>query len=103
MAPRVTFWHAAPLGDVAVVRAALASRPADGIDADGIDAEEITNAAWHAARAGRLSTLELLVDAGADLTAVLWVDQTILDAGVEGGDDAVVRFLRDRGARSNAT
>ena len=99
---RVTFWHAAPLGDVAVVRAALASRPADGIDADGIDAEEITNAAWHAARAGRLSTTELLVDAGADLTAVLWEDRTILDAGVVGGDDAVVRFLRDRGARSNA-
>ncbi|MCX6520039.1 MAG: ankyrin repeat domain-containing protein [Actinobacteria bacterium] len=95
---RATFWHAAPLGDVALVRSALASRPADGIDA-----EDITNAAWHAARAGRLATLELLVDAGADLTAVLWEDRTILDAGVVGGDDAVVRFLRERGARSNAS
>jgi hypothetical protein len=34
---------------------------------------------------------------------VLWEDRTILDAGVVGGDDAVVRFLRDRGARSNAS
>ncbi len=95
---RTTFWHDAPLGDVALVRVTLASGATDDIDA-----AEITNAAWHAARAGQLSTLELLVDAGADLHAVLWVDQTILDAGVDGGDDGVVRFLRDRGARSNAS
>jgi uncharacterized protein len=92
-----TFWHDAPLGHADRVRTALASRPA--VDIDG---EEITNAAWHAARAGRIETLALLVDAGADLTAVLWEDRTILDAGIAGGDDAVVRFLRDRGARSNA-
>ena len=92
-----TFWHDAPLGAADRVRAALASRTADDIGA-----AEITNAAWHAARAGRLETLEPLVDAGADLTAVLWEDRTILDAGVVGGDDAVVRFLRARGATSSA-
>lgn len=97
-----SFWHDAPLGDATRVRAALASDAASDAVA-AIDAEEITNAAWHAARAARLATLELLVDAGADLTAVLWEDRTILDAGVVGGDDAVVRFLRERGARSNAS
>jgi uncharacterized protein len=91
---RTSFWHEAPLGDVARVRGALAA---------GVDAAEITNAAWHAARAGQLSTLELLVDADADLTTVLWDDRTILDAGIVGGVEAVVQFLRARGASSNAS
>lgn len=87
----VEFWHAAALGLVDRVRHDLA--------VGSVPEPEITGACWHAARAGHLDTVRVLVDAGADLHEVLWEDHTILGAAVAAGHAAVADLLHDRGAR----
>ncbi len=85
------FWHDAPLGHVDRVRDALDAAPNDRVDR-----EQITNACWHAARAGQLAVVELLVEAGADLSVALWDERTIVDAAVVNGSADVVAFLSSR-------
>jgi len=88
----IQFWHAAALG--------LTERVMRDLAAGATSGDEITGACWHAARAGHLTTVVALVDAGADLQEVLWEDRTVLDAAVAASHDEVAAFVRSRGAGS---
>lgn len=85
---RTTLWQSAALGLIDRVREQV---PAS--------AEEITNAFWHACRAGRRETAEYLLERGADLHRAGHDGKTPLQAAQESGAAALVQWLRDRGAR----
>jgi ankyrin repeat protein len=70
---RMTLWQAAALGDLASTEALSEGLP------DGDPA--ITNAAWHASRAGQADTMGLLVDRGADLDIPLHDGLTAREVG----------------------
>jgi hypothetical protein len=81
----MTIWQAAALGDVATVRILLAT--------DAPPVEAITNAAWHACRAGQLATARLLTDHGADLDWLGYDDLTARAAGLASGDPQLAAWL----------
>lgn len=56
---RMTLWQAAALGRIEQVTALVSGLPHGGL--------EITNACWHASRAGNADCVRLLVEHGADL------------------------------------
>ena len=90
-----TIWQAAALG--------LADRVRDLCAADPPPAREhLTNAFWHACRAGQQSTAAELWGRGADLNWVGYDDKASYDVAVESGDTALAEWLRARGARPAA-
>jgi ankyrin repeat protein len=86
-------WHAAALGMLARVEELLA----------GATSEEINNGFWQACHGGQRRAAELLLAHGADLN---WVPDyakgTPLDiaCGIDTGREALVTWLRERGAQS---
>ncbi len=63
--------------------------------------DEVTSAFWGACHGGRLRCAEYLLDRGADLNWIPpWENLTPLDAAERENADELVRWLRDRGAKS---
>jgi hypothetical protein len=60
--------------------------------------ETVTAAFWHACRGGQRATAECLLDRGAELNWVGWDHKTPFDAAQQSGNDAIVVWLRGRGA-----
>ncbi len=81
-----TIWQAAAVGDVSSVVRLAATASAD----------DITNAGWHACRAGRLDTARVLADRGANLEWVGHNDLTPRQAGIESGADDLIAWLATR-------
>lgn len=89
-----TLMDAATMGLDDRVAAYLAARPAPSAD-------EVDLAFWGACHGGRRVAAELLIDAGADVDRIPpWSEGTPLDAAREDGAGDLVRWLRERGARS---
>ena len=70
----MTIWQAAALGETAEMARIL--------DTASRDAADITNACWHACRAGHVQAAQLLVSRGADLDRVGHDDLTSRQAGM---------------------
>jgi uncharacterized protein len=85
---RMTIWQAAALNETVEVDRHL-SIPA-------ITSSDITNACWHACRAGHVATTELLVAAGADLDWLGHDHLTSRQAGIASGNDALIAWLTNR-------
>ncbi len=83
-----TLWQAAALGLCERVRE-LAE------DATG---DELTAALWHACRGGQRATAEFLLERGADLHWVGFMEWTPLRAARESGNKGLVKALTKRGA-----
>jgi ankyrin repeat protein len=90
-----TIWQAAALGLLDRVRAFCAIEPPPAPEA-------ITNAFWNACRGGQQLTASYLLDRGADLSWVGHDRKTPCDVAYESGDDALIQWLRARGARRAA-
>jgi ankyrin repeat protein len=90
---RANLWQAAALGLLERVEAELAGQPRPTPD-------DITNAFWCACHGGQRETAEYLLASGAELDWVGYDDLTPLDAARRSGAGDVVRWLRERGARS---
>jgi ankyrin repeat protein len=81
----MTLWQAAAVDDEAeLVR--LLSGP-------GTTGDDITNACWHACRAGSLSTARILASEGADLDWVGYDNLTPRQAGLASGHAALIAWL----------
>ena len=97
-APDAPIADAAVAGDVEAVRSLLNG----GADPDGAHGDGMTGLHW-AARNGDLETAELLLGAGADLTAVTRVGaHTPLHVAATAADPSVVQALLEGGADPNA-
>jgi len=90
---QTTIWQAAALGLLERVEECCRAANAD----------EITNAFWHACRGGQLRTAEFLLGRGANLNWVGHDHKTPLDAASEGGADDLVRWLQQQGAQRTIT
>lgn len=90
-----TLWQAAALGLTERVQSVVVGRPEP-------PRREITNAFWHACRAGQRDTATLLIDRGAEMNWVGHDQKTPLDAALESESDDFVAWLREMGATSNA-
>ena len=89
-------WHAAALGMRSHVESFFDKDPAPQI-------KEINDAFWQACHGGHRRTAEYLLARGADLNWIPdYAKQTPLDvaAGPETGREALVNFLREKGAKS---
>ena len=84
-----TLWQAAALGLYERVRELAESAPKD----------DLTSALWHACRGGQPTTAELLLDRGADINWVGFMDWTPLRAAKESGNKGLVAALKKRGAK----
>jgi ankyrin repeat protein len=91
---RTTIWQAAALGLVDRVQQFLADQPAP-LPSD------ITNAFWHACRAGQKVTAEYLLDSEADLNWIGYDKRTPLDCAYQSGNQELITWLQGRGARRN--
>jgi len=60
---------------------------------------EITAAFWHACRGGQLRAAEYLVEKGADLNWVGWDNIAPLDGAQQSGNNDLVAWLREQGAK----
>lgn len=89
-----TTWQAAALGLLDRVRACCAQ--------ECPEVRTITNALWHACRGGQLATAEYLVDSGADSNWIGYDGKTPCDVARESGNDALLEWLRRRGAAHGA-
>jgi len=87
-----TIWQAAALGLVDRVQDYCSVEPS-------LERQQITNAFWHACRSGQQSTAAYLLDRGADLNWLGYDHKTPSDAAREGGDDALIQWLGERGAK----
>ena len=85
-----TIWQAAALGLADRVQALCASEPPT--------AEQITNAFWHACRGGQRATAELLLERGAQVNWIGHDRKTPYDAARASGNEALLAWLRTRGA-----
>lgn len=81
----MTIWQAAALGEIDELHR--------HIETCGHSAEDITNACWHACRSGHLAAVQILVEHGADLEWLGYVDLTSRQAGLQSGDAALVAWL----------
>ena len=81
----MTLWQAAALGAVDELERLLVS----GECGDG----DITNAAWHACRAGQLEAARVLAAHGADLDWLGYEEQTSRQAGLASGNDTLRAWL----------
>lgn len=95
---QTTFWQAAALGllDRVCAFCEVTHEPA-------ADAEQFTNALWHACRGGQREVAEYLVARGANADWIGWDHKTPLDVARESGNAALVEWLVARGARANRT
>ncbi len=84
----MTLWQAAALGEEDVLSRLLT--------APAVTRDDVTNACWHACRAGRLATARMLVSAGADLDWVGYDGLTPRATGLASGDHALVAWLAVR-------
>jgi ankyrin repeat protein len=92
-------WHAAALGMTSMLEKFLQN---------GSSAEELNHGFWHACRGGNRRTAEYLFARGVDLN---WnpdyAKETPLEiasrAGMDTGREALVNWLREKGARGEAT
>ncbi len=82
-----TWWQAAALGLLDIVRARWAEEPSPTRD-------EITRAFWHACRAGQQATAAYLLERGADVNWIGWDHKTPLQAAEESGNAEFVAWLR---------
>jgi hypothetical protein len=87
---QTTLTQAAALGLLDRVQVSFAS--------EAHSPEAVTAAFWHACRGGQRATAEYLLDQGADLHWVGWDHKTPLDAALQSGNEAIVAWLRARGA-----
>jgi uncharacterized protein len=87
-----TLWQAAALGLLDRVQEFCQLEPSPA-------SEQITNSFWHASRGGQRHTAEYLLDRGADLNWVGHDHKTPFDAARESGDDDLIPWLRERGAK----
>lgn len=87
-----TIWQAAALGLLDRVQA-LAT-------AEALSPQQITNAFWHACRGGQRATAEYLLALGAHVNWIGHDQKTPYDAARESGDEALLAWLRSRGAKS---
>ena len=83
-----TLWQAAALGLYERVREL----------AEGASEDELTPALWHACRGGQQATAELLLERGANLHWVGFMDWTPLRAAKESGNRGLVKALSNRDA-----
>jgi ankyrin repeat protein len=82
----MTIWQAAALGhDAEITRLLAEGSPT---------AAEVTNACWHACRAGHLATTQVLVTHGADLDWLGYEHLTSRQAGVASGNGDLVAWLQ---------
>lgn len=81
----MTIWQAAALGETAELVRLLDNVP----NTD----QDITNACWHACRAGQLGAVQLLVARGANLDWLGYDHLTSRQAGMASGDDALIAWL----------
>ncbi len=81
----MTLWQAAALGEDATLARLLAS--------GSVAADEVTNAGWHACRAGQLATVRMLSDAGADLDWLGHDGLTSRQAGLASDRPELVAWL----------
>lgn len=84
----MALWHAAALGEVTELERLLAADPGPAPSAD-----DVTNAAWHACRAGHLAAVQLLASHGADLDRPLHDDASARQAGLLSGHPDLVAWL----------
>ena len=84
----MTIWQAAALGETVAVAHHLA--------AEAPGAGDVTNACWHACRAGRLAAARLLVEHGADLDWLGYDGLTPRRAGMASGNPDLVEWLTGR-------
>lgn len=82
----MTIWQAAALGHTDLVRQHL--------DDGHHSADDITNACWHACRAGLLPVAQLLVAAGANLEWLGHDDLTPRAAGIASGNAELATWLQ---------
>jgi len=61
--------------------------------------DQITAALWHACRGGQLPTAQYLVEKGANLNWVGWDKIAPLDGAQQSGNQDLVAWLRDHGAK----
>ena len=83
---RMTIWQAAALGQDEELARLLDEGTHTGPD--------LTNACWHACRAGQPHTAQVLVAAGADLDSLGYENLTSRQAGVASGSNDLVAWLR---------
>lgn len=88
----VKLWNAAALGLVDRVATALAAAPPPA-------PADVTNAFWCACHGGQRATAEQLLEHGADRDWIGHDHLTPLGAAQRAGADALVAWLRERGAR----
>jgi ankyrin repeat protein len=93
-------WHAAALGMTPVLEKFLREGPAPS-------GEEVNHAFWQACRGGYRRTAEYLFARGADLNWIPdYAKETPLEiassSGLDTGREALVNWLRDKGARGEA-
>ena len=93
---RTSLWEAAALGLMDRVKRCFASDQPPSPDG-------ITEAFWCACHGGQQRAAEYLLAKGADINWIGYDDLTPLDAASRSKADALVRWLRDRGARSAAS
>ena len=63
-----------------------------------VEPQEITNAFWNACRGGQIACADFLLERGADLNWVGHDGKMPADAAREGGDAAMLEWLRAHGA-----
>jgi ankyrin repeat protein len=89
---RPTWWQAAALGMIDLVRARWQEQPPPTPD-------EITRAFWHACRAAQQNTAAFLVERGADPDWVGWDHKTARQVAKESGDSDFIAWLDKATAR----
>jgi ankyrin repeat protein len=91
---RTRLWHAAALGLMPRVKEHFGdSTPPPALD-------DVTASFWQACHGGQREAAEYLLHRGAELNWIGYNGRTPLDIAQHAGADDVVKWLRDRGARS---
>ncbi len=100
----MTIWQAAALGEMKALSAHLdVAHAHNGIGADEVGGAvnvaaltdgDITNACWHACRAGQLAAARALVERGAEIDWLGYDDLTSRQAGMKSGNSEMIAWLR---------
>jgi ankyrin repeat protein len=69
-------------------------------DGAGPEPRQITAALWHGCRGGQLRPVEFLVQRGAEINWIGWDHLTPFDAATKSGNQELLGWLRQRGAKS---
>lgn len=88
---QTTIWQSAALG--------LQDRVMEYCKATSPAKEELTNAFWNACRGGHKNTARYLLERGAELNWIGWMNYTPLRAAQDSGDQDLVSWLRGSGAK----